>query len=319
MKKLISLILFISIGVGIYLAQPKLKEFAGIKESPEEKSFVPPSSRILKAPRKPLAQLPEDESVECTTLRSQLDQMDFNQDPDDWLSTTTREAFEACKDNFYIDRLSSVLKACAAENLKVEVCQVAVMSLRSQMRMREIKEPGNREEMMDFIFDEFSKKDPNFKMMKKISRRFLDEAPDDVAMQKVWATSALISEGDPKNLSAEARNEIYEVIGQERMETNADLRPIDVLLKSGLEPTTVEAMTRDLYDKYPKDKSNVEMLAWSLWQQGRREDSLNYLNTLSSDDPWIKNLKEKLADKNAKKEDFPGRINIGLSFDDLTR
>lgn len=320
MKKFGLLTLFVALGWGLYLAQPKLREFAGIKAVENQKPFVPPSSRILKAPRKPIAVLPDDESVTCTTLRSQLDQMDFNQDPDDWLSITTREAFEACDDSFYQERLAKVLKACASEKLEVESCQVAVMALRAQMRTRGILEPGNREEFMDFIFDEFSKANPDFKKLKNISRRFLDEAPDDSAMQKVWATSALISEGDPRNISEESKREIYEVIGPGQMENHPDLRSIDVLLKSGLEPGSVESMTRELSEKFPDDKANLEMLAWSLWQQGRRDEALGYLQRIPSEgDSWISELKKKLSKKDARKEDFPGRINIGLSFGDLTQ
>lgn len=318
MKKLLSLIALGLVGTGIYLAQPKLKEFAGIHEKPEEKPFVPPSSRILKSQRRPVKELPADESPQCTSLRSQLDLMDFNDDPEDWLALTSLESFEACQDSFYQERIKTVLKACASEEINVQECQVSVLSLRAQIRMREIKEPGNREEMMDFIFDEFSKKDPNFKRMKNISRRFLDESPDDLSMQKVWATSAVVAEGDPRKLSEESKQEIYDVIGEEQMSSNPELRPIDVLIKSGLEPNALESMARDLQKRYPKDPKNTEMLAWSLWQQGRREESLNYLNSLSSDDPWIRDLKEKLSNKNARKEDFPGRINIGLSFNDLT-
>lgn len=319
MKKVTLALFVILLGLSGYFAQPKLKEFAGIQEKPKEKPFIPPSSRILKSRRQPVKEIPADESPQCISLRSQLDMMDFNDDPDDWLSLTSRESFEACQDEVYLERIQKVLQACGHENLQVQECQVAVLALRAQMRMREIREPGNREEFMDFIFDEFSKKDPNFKMMKEISKRFLDESPDDLSMQKVWATSALIADGDPKNLSAESKQEIYDVIGEERMASEPDLRPIDLLLKSGLEPNTVEAMARDLQKKFPEDKTNTEMLAWSLWQQGRREESLSYLSQLSSDDPWIRKLKEKLSNKDAKKEDFPGRINIGFNFDDLTR
>ncbi len=319
MKKLILPLFVLLLALSGYFAQPKLKEFAGIKEDPQPKPFVPPSSRILKANRPPVKSVPKDESPQCSSLRSELDRMDFNQDPEDWLSLTSLESIQGCQDQFYVERIQKVLKACGHENLQVQECQVAVLALRAQMRMREMKEPGNREELMDFIFDEFSKEEPNFKKLKEISRRFLDEAPDDVAMQKVWATSAVISEGDPKQLPPDVRNEIYEVIGSEQMQSNPDLRPLDVLLKTGLEPQALETMTRDLMEKFPDDKTNVEMLAWSLWQQGRREESLNYLGQISSDDPWIRNLKEKLSNKKARKEDFPGRINIGFSSNDLTR
>lgn len=318
MRKIILALFVIIIGLSGYFAQPKLKEFAGIKEAEKPKPFVPPSSRILKSSRPPVKSVPDDETPPCSALRSDLDRMDFNQDPDDWLSLTSLETFQGCEDETYAERIQNVLKSCGHENLMVNECQVAILALRAQMRMREMEEPGNREEFMDFIFDEFSKTEPNFKKVKEVSRRFLDEAPDDLAMQKVWATSAVISEGDPRQVPAAIQEEIYAVVG-ENMQSDPDLRNLDVLLKTGLDPMAVESMTRELAEKFPEDKNNIEMHAWALWQQGRREESLRYLDRLPAEDPRISELKKKLQGKDAKKEDFPGRLNIGFSTDDLTR
>lgn len=189
---------------------------------------------------------------------------------------------------------------------------------RSFIRVRAIKDPSTREELADLILAEFSKKIPDFKKLKDVSRELLKLDPNDRPVQKVWAMTAVIA-GDPKNLNPELVRDIYETLDPEQIENDPELRGLDVIMKTKLKPDSVEDYTREILKNNPSDLSSREMLGWSLWQQGRREEAIAEVDRIlsQSKDPYLAKIREQLVSGNATKDSFPGRLNLGVKLEDL--
>ncbi len=254
----------------------------------------------------------------CSHVSSQLDNIDFNQDVKDWLSLLKKEDFQGCDDPELKERVSLIINNCFAKKLTKDDCFTNLIMFRSIMRARNIKDPSTRSELADLIMAEFSKKEPDFKKLKDFSGELLKSDPNDKPVQKVWAMSAVIN-GDPKKLSPELIDEIYKTIDPEEMMNDPELRSLDVILKTKLKPDNVESYTRDNLKNNPKDISSREMLGWSLWQQGRRDEAIAEVDAILAikKEPYLVALRKKLTDPSATKDSYPGRMSLGIRLEDL--
>lgn len=254
----------------------------------------------------------------CSHVSSRLDNIDFNLELKDWLSSLKKEEFQGCDDPELKDRVSLILSNCFSEKLNKDECFTNLIMFRSIMRARNIKDPSTRAELADLIMAEFSKKTPDFKKLKDFSSELLNSDPNDKPVQKVWAMSAVIN-GDPKNLSPDLIDEIYKTIDPEEMQTDPELRSLDVIMKTKLKPDSVEDYTRDLLKNNPKDAASREMLGWSLWQQGRRDEAIAQVDAILAikKDPYLEILRKKLSDPTATKDSYPGRMSLGIRLEDL--
>jgi hypothetical protein len=230
----------------------------------------------------------------CLTAATQINEVDFNIPLKEWLETLNDKDFEHCTDPELQERAALIRKHCFGTKINDDDCYTNLLMFRSIIRVRSIKEPSSREELADMIMAEFSKKTPDFKKLKEFSKELLNRDPNDKPVQKIWAMSAVI-DADPKNLKPELVNEIYKTLDPEQIDTDPELRGLDVIMKTKLEAGAVEDYTRDLIERNPKDMSSREMLGWSLWQQGRRDEAIAQIDTIlaSKKDPYLVLLRKR--------------------------
>ena len=256
----------------------------------------------------------------CEQVGVQLDDIDFNLPFKDWLEALSLPKLGECENAEYQQRIALIQEKCLIKkSVSKDECMTNLVMLRSLIRAKKIKDPTSRDELADMIMAEFSKKDPDFKKLKNFSRELLNKDPGDKPVQKVWAMSAVIS-GDPKNIDPALAEEIYETLDPEQMNTDPELRGLDVILKTGLKPASVEVYSRDILAQNPKDLSSREMLGWSLWQQGRREEAIAQVDAilaLNPKDQWLKEMRRRLTDPKASKDSYAGRLNLGIRLEDL--
>jgi hypothetical protein len=260
-----------------------------------------------------------NETDGCDVIRHRLDGLDFNLDIEDWIAEVRTLNLSACTHPDFAEKIKEIQKLCLVEKPDKEYCLVNLVFLRGQMRAKFIKNPSTREELADMITSEFSKKNPDFKKLRQLARKLMDQDPNDLAVQKVWALTSVVSEGDPTKMSDNLVNEIYSNLGPELFAEDKQMRSLDVMLKTKLRPDSVEEMTRKIMQEDPKDLTSRELLGWSLWQQGKREEAIAQVDYILSqtNDPWLRDMRQKLLDPNANKESYAGRINIGVRLEDL--
>lgn len=289
---------------------PKTSAHTSVSTSGPEKSrkvFLSKRTRVAVAVTGP-----------CEIAAMKLDDVDFNLSLEEWLKDLKSEEFTACQDEEVKERISLIQANCFEKKVKKEECFTNLIMFRSLMRARNIKDPTTRDELADLIMAEFSKKNPDFKKLKEFSGELLKQDPNDKPVQKVWAMTAVIN-GDPKNLSPELIDEIYQTLDPEEVKTDPELRSLDIILRTKLKPDSVEEYTRNLLESNPKDLSSREMLGWSLWQQGRRDEAIAEVDQIlaQKNDPYLRTVRENLMKPDAKKESYPGRLSLGVKLEDL--
>lgn len=254
----------------------------------------------------------------CGIASNKLDDIDFNAPIKDWLDILKFEDFSKCKDAELAERITLIQQKCFGDKLHKDDCFTNLLMFRSVMRVRSIKDPSTREELADLILAEFSKKVPDFKKLKEFSGELLRQDPNDKPVQKVWAMSAVISE-DPQKLKSELVDEIYKTLDPDDINNDPELRGLDIIIKTKLKPDAVEDYTREILKANPKDLRSREMLGWSLWKQGRREEALAQIDAIIAQkrDPYLIKLRENLLSPNATKDSYPGRLSLGVKLEDL--
>lgn len=264
--------------------------------------------------------VPADSVTEnpCVIAAGKLNDIDFNIPVKEWLAHLDADTFIKCTDPELKDRVTVIRNSCFTGKIVEQECFTNLLMFRSSIRARSIKDPSTREELADMILSEFSKKEPDFKKLKEFSGELLRQDPNDKPVQKVWAMSAVIA-GDPRKLSPELIDEIYQNIDPGEMKTDPELRSLEIIMKTNLKPLSVEEYTRNALKEDQKDLSSREMLGWSLWQQGRREEAIAEVDAIlaQKDDPYLRKIREQLVKPDAKLESYPGRLSLGVKLEDL--
>lgn len=129
----------------------------------------------------------------------------------------------------------------------------------------------------------------------------------------------MASVGDPAKLADSDIEEIYSVLDRNLIENDPEFAGLDTILKTKLQPLSVEELARQKLGSDPQDFKTQEMLGWSLWQQGRREEAIAQVDAIlaRNPDPWLKEMRNKLTQPGASKDTYQGRINIGIRLEDL--
>jgi tetratricopeptide (TPR) repeat protein len=249
----------------------------------------------------------------CGTLKSALEQMDFNEKP----ANLDINLFKQCTDPAVIEEQMLVLENCFPK-IKEE-CQARLLFVRSILRTKNATEPYDKETIADLIIMEFSKKEPDFKKLEKLVKNLLRDDPKNPNYQQIWAMAKFIGSGDPRNQRAGLKEDIYAQVDPEVLNSK-DMDGLRIFLETGLDPLKVEQMSRNMLSDDPNRQGSRETLGWALWQQGRRDEALTQLAqalAINPKDDWLRKMYENLQKPGAKKEDYMGRLSLGVKFEDI--
>lgn len=317
MKKFLWLLIFLPL---IYFIR------GGSKSAPEEIHVAAPknkpvprqnSRRVFLSKRKVQSQ---GAAVDpCEKVAQKLSEIDFNAEVPEWIEAVKVESFDSCRLPELQERIAQIRANCFAEKVNQNECLANLLMYRSFMRSKKITEPTTREELADLIMGEFSKSEPDFKRLKVLASELLRQNPNDRPVQKVWAMAAVISEGDPRRIRPELVEEVYRTLDPEAINTDPELRSLDIILKTGLRPDSVESYVRDILRSNGNDLNAREMLGWALWQQGRRKEAIAQVDSIlaQKDDPYLRNLRRALLDPKANEKSYSGRLSLGVQLEDL--
>lgn len=249
----------------------------------------------------------------CETLKTYLEEMDFNVKP----SGLDRNLFTSCLDPAFADIQKQISENCFPK-AKNE-CQSNLMFMRSSLRTQGIEDSDDKETIADLILKEFSKGTPDFKKLEKLVKKLLRDDPKNPAYQRIWAMSKMIGSGDPRNQREGLKEDIFSQIDPEVLNA-PDMDGLRIFLETGLDPAKVEELSRSTLSADPYRQGSREILGWALWQQGRREEALSELGIAVARNPqdeWLRKMYQNLKKPNAKKEDYMGRLSLGVKLEDV--
>lgn len=249
----------------------------------------------------------------CEDLKSRLEEIDLNEAPRD----LNKDLFVGCNDKSLEERKKLVLESCFPK-IKEE-CTSHLMFLRSIIRTQGITDSEDKEILADLILLEFSKVTPDFKKLEKLVKKLLRDDPKNPAYQRIWAMSKMIGSGDPRNQREGLREDIFSQIDPEVLNA-PDMDGLRIFLETGLDPAKVEELSRSTLSADPHRQGSREILGWALWQQGRREEALSELGIAVARNPqdeWLRKMYQNLQRPGAKKEDYMGRLSLGVKLEDI--
>lgn len=273
---------------------------------------VSSNKRLFLGKRKKI-KLQEVSKNSCETLKTYLEEMDFNEKP----SRLDQSLFTNCLDPEFSEIQKQITENCFPK-VKNE-CQSHLMFMRSSMRTQGIADSDDKETIADLILKEFSKGTPDFKKLEKLVKKLLRDDPKNPAYQRIWAMSKFIGSGDPRNQREGLRDEIFSNIDPEILNA-PDMDGLRVFLETGLDPMKVEEFTRQNLSRDPHRQGSREALGWALWQQGRRAEALSELSIAVARNPhdqWLRDMYQDLQRPDAKKEDYKGRLSLGVKLEDI--
>lgn len=266
--------------------------------------------KLFKGKRK--SSLIRETASACEVLRSKLEEIDF-----EMKEVIPRETVEACTQDSYLSRIKLLIDSCYGKD--TSDCEANQMFLRALLRTEGITDSDDREMIADLMLREFSKKEPDFKLLTKLAKKLLRDDPKNPAFQKMWAMSKFISQGDPRNQAPELREAIIRELDPEVLNA-PDMDGLRMYLETGLDPLKLESLSRSLLQTDPRRPMTREILGWTLWQQGRRDEALSELAIAVKENPkdrWLSQMYQNLQKPEAKKEDYMGRLSLGVRFEDI--
>jgi hypothetical protein len=116
-------------------------------------------------------------------------------------------------------------------------------------------------------------------------------------------------------------DEIYGRIDPALLE-DVEFQSYRLFLETRLEPNKVEEFARGFAETFPETSQAYEILGWSLWKQGRKDEAISQLllaMKYSPEDEYLKKMYRELKSKNAGPEAYKGRMHLGIKFEDLYR
>lgn len=253
----------------------------------------------------------------CDELARSLDATDFNLPFDEWIEDIEPGQLESCNDKEVSSRLSSMRKVCF-EEINDQACVMEGIFLRSLLRTRGVEDSEDRLQLADLVLREFAMGNPDFGKLMNFSDKLMDLNPDQLAFHKLWAMSKVIHALEQKVSPAEYAQEIENRVDP-RIWEDQETIGLDLALKSGFEPSSVEEIAREMLSQ--KDDPRVhEILGWSLWKQNRRAEAIDQLKValkMNPQDAWLKEQYKKVMAKEAGENDFQARFSLGFDLRDL--
>ncbi len=254
----------------------------------------------------------------CEELESTLNDLDFRSPPEAWITTLELRELDQCEDPALEIKLTDATQACFGKKINNNLCIQNLLFLRSLLRTRNELDANNPENVADMIIREFSsKKEPDFKKLNSYATKLLDLNPSNMKLQKFWATSMLMA--NIKNVSDELQDEIYSKIDPSLLQ-DPTLLPYRMFLETKLDPVKAESFSRDFMEQDPKNPQAREMLGWSLWQQGKKEEAIEQLRVaiaISPNDEYLQQMYKDIQSPKADRNAYKGRMQMGVSFEDL--
>ncbi len=254
----------------------------------------------------------------CEELETTLNDLDFRRPPSEWATTLELRELDNCEDPALEQILTGATTACFGKKVNHNQCVQQLMVLRSMLRTRFAVDANDPENVADLIIREFSnKKDPDFKKISQMSEKLLDMNPTNLNFQKLWAMSKLMA--NVKNVPDGLADEIYRRLDPDMME-DPDFQAYRMFLETKMDPMLAEDFSRDFVEMYPQRSQAYEMLGWSLWQQGRKDEAREQARLalkFNPQDPWLLKLNKDLNSKNSNRGSYQGRLQIGIQLEDL--
>ncbi len=318
MKKLIAL-LCVLIVVGIAYFWPPQELMASTSNISKASPINSQESKIALEMEATTSATPIIETKSCSELGNVLNEIDFDDSLDKILDSISKEQVEGCKHEAFISRVSSIVEACFGPE-RLSHCNTELMFLRALMRAPFLEEPYNQAAIADLLMVEYSKasKERDQRKLADLTKRLLEKDPRNRKFQKLWAVVAYDSQVKLHKFPKKGlKKEIYETLDP------AAWKKLELFrwhVESGNNQEKFQAIVRNSISHYPGYAASHEALGWSLWQQNKREEALEQLMVASS--LWNKtsyypDLIKKLNSPDAKLEDFPAYVNIGVEWKDL--
>lgn len=268
--------------------------------------------------------LPETTPVEgqvvqdhCSEVTSQLESIDFTGPIEDWLEIINVDSLNNCKDSATLEQIATLKKNCF-DAFDEKICAQNAVFLRAALRTRKIDDGEDKELLADLILKEFSGKTPDFNKLAGFAEKLMDLDPDQVAYQKLWASSKIIAKLAPDSSPMDVADEIGDRVGEELL-NDPDMIGLKLAMETGFNPQSVENFAREFLSQ--KDSSTMhEILGWSLWKQNKFNESMAELKRaidLNPNDKWLLEQLQKVQSKNADPDSYQARIQLGFDYQDL--
>ena len=291
-------------------------------ENPPVKVKVPREMKEIFMGKRsvPVAYKAEDKVYSgCEELESTLNDLDFRRPAEEWVTTLELRELSACKDPSLEKQLLSANNICFSKKPNHNECVQNLLFLRSLLRTRHEIDANDPENIADLIIREFATniKEPNFQKLSEYADKLIDMNPSNIALQKFWAMSKLMS--NIRSVPEGLQDEIYARIDPSLL-SDPDFMSYRMFLETQLDPLKAEGFSRDYLAQYPDQSQAHEMLGWSLWQQGKRDEARAQLDLaiqMNPNDEYLKAMAKDLRSRKADRGSYKGRMNMGISFEDL--
>lgn len=308
MKKIIALLTVALIGATAFYFYPESTE---PQISSNQTTQTSKSLFLGKRPQLQLESADPSETKACLELASSLDDLNLEETVD-----FPEELLSTCKEGEFAVKLEEVRSSCFEKKSK-HSCQLSLLFLRSLIRTKNHEGVATEHSLADEIVGEFSKKNPDFKKIEKISSRLMTMNPS-FPIQKLWAMSKLLSQDDLK-ITDNLSDEIYSRVDPQLLE-DSDMQDLDLLLKTKMDPSLIEQHLRSALESRPDNSRAHENLGWALWKQGKRQEAIEALETavrLSPGDDWLSTMLREVKSPGSDENAYKGRLQLGFNFEDL--
>jgi tetratricopeptide (TPR) repeat protein len=304
---------------GVYIfkqnqAKPQFRTTPTVKINRNREIFLGKRKPI--AAKTTVAAAPQ---VVCTELTRALSDLDFSGSVNDFSGLIREEDLRGCQAKEYAADISAVLKNCYGTNPSPPDCQKNLLYLRSALRTQNLESADDQETIADLLIKNFYAKEMNMQKVSELSEKLLDIDPGNQPVQKLWAMSKFLAQKDMTNLPEGFQEEILAKVDPEVAESG-EFRTYQIIMETGLDPVRAEEEARYFVEDYPEQAESHEILGWSLWHQGRREEALQEVRQavqLAPQDQALQTMYQALLDPRATRETYTGRINMGIQLEDL--
>ncbi len=319
MKKIFGILLLLILAVGIYLWPREKPASLTTESSLENKTVQVPGApkKFFLSARPPL--ITTDLSPTCLKLNNFLSDIDFNVPIETILDTLSLELFTSCKQTQFSHKVFAVQEACFKNSVKT-YCLPELLYIRALLRTESAKEPFDQAMLADLIMREFAKKEIDEKRLYELSEELLGRAPNNQSFQKLWALSKYMVSKDPTKISKQFKEELVQRLDPEVLNEES-FQPVRIMLEVGKNFDKIEPLARENAINHPNSSAAQEFLALSLWRQGKRDESFEYLQkavALSPEDTWLAEMWKNLKNSpNPRMEDYKGRIHFGVKWEEF--
>ncbi len=301
-----------ALAAGIYLSRPKVVEYHEDDEPKRKQRQVFTGKRTLH----PHPVVTPDT---CDAIEDELSNIDFAIPIAEIVETFNFKNFANCRDPLLKDNLKTTYESCVGPKKSLD-CQSNLLTMRSILRTRNITDAEDQETLADLVMSELSKKkNPNFAKIAVHAEKLLGYDPNNLSIQKLWAMSQLMSQKDLKNLPRDFKEDVYSKLDPAILDL-PEFQSYRLFMEAHADPAESEIIARDFVGHFPDRSDSHEISGWSLWHQGRRTEALEQMRIaiqLNPQDKWLQEEYRKVSSPSATKEDYQGRMNLGVKLEDL--